>query len=57
MKTLYLTDRSHPNIIENTGNTSSTNDEFCFDKKKRMRKRKEPTRRKKHMQKCNTTKI
>ena len=57
MKTLYLTDRSHPNIIENTGNTSSTNDEFCFDKKKRMRKRKELTRRKKHMQKCNTTKI
>ena len=56
-ETLYLTDSSHPNIIENTGNTSSINDDFCFDKKKRMRKRKELTPRKKHVRKCNTTKI
>ena len=45
---MYLTDSSYANITEDTGNTSSTDDEFCFDKKKRMRKRKERTPREKY---------
>ena len=42
-ETLYLTDSGDANITEGTGNTSNADDEFCFDKKKRMRKRKERT--------------
>ena len=34
-ETLYLTNSQDANITEDTGNRSSTNDEFCFDKKKR----------------------
>ena len=41
-ETLNLTDSGDVNI-----STSSTDGEFCFDKKKRMRKRKECTPRKK----------
>ena len=33
-ETLYLTDSDDANITEDTGNTSSTDDECCFDKKK-----------------------
>ena len=39
-ETLYLTDSGDANIAEDTGNTSSTDDECCFDKKKRIRKKK-----------------
>ena len=33
-ETLYLMDSDDANITEDTGNTSSTDDECCFDKKK-----------------------
>ena len=39
-ETLYLTDSGDANITEDTDNTSSTDDECCFDKKKRIRKKK-----------------
>ena len=45
---MYLKDSDNANITEDTGNTSSTDDECCFDKKKRMRKRKERTSRRKY---------
>ena len=35
--TLHLTDSVDANITEDTGNTSSTDDKGCFDKKKRMK--------------------
>ena len=38
--TLYLMDSGDANITEDTDNTSSTDDNFCFDNKKRTRKRK-----------------
>ena len=38
--TLYLMDSGDANITEDTDNTNSTDDNFCFDNKKRMRKRK-----------------
>ena len=47
-ETLYLTDSDDANITEDTVNTSSTDDKCCFDKKERMRKRKERTSRKKY---------
>ena len=47
-ETLYLTDSGDANITEDIGNTSSTDDECCFDKKKRIRKRKERTSRRKY---------
>ena len=34
-------DSKNANITEDEGNTSSTDDKFCFNKKKRTRKRKE----------------
>ena len=45
---MYLKDSDNANITEDTGNTSSTDDECCFDKKKRMRKRKERASRRKY---------
>ena len=47
-KTLYLMDSGNANITEVEGNTSSTDDKFCFNKKKRTRKRKEFMLRKKY---------
>ena len=47
-ETLHLTDSGDTNITEDAGNTSNTNYEFCFDQKKRMKKRKERTPRKKY---------
>ena len=47
-ETLHLTDSGDANITEDTGNTSSTDDKGCFDKKKRMRKKKERTTRRKY---------
>ena len=47
-ETLYLTESSDANTIEDTGNISSTDGEFCFDKKKSMGKRNEYTPRKKY---------
>ena len=47
-ETLYLTDSGDANITEDTRSTSSTDDKFCFDKKKRLRKRKELTPRKEY---------
>ena len=47
-ETLYLKDSGDANITEDTGNTSSTDDECYFDKKKSMRKRKERTSRRKY---------
>ena len=38
-ETLYLTDSGDANITEDTGNTSSTYGEFCFDKKKMRKER------------------
>ena len=49
-ETLYLTDSGDVNI-----NTSSTDDEFCFDKKKRMRKRKQCTPKLQHNQNLTKT--
>ena len=45
-ETLYLTFSGDVDITEDTGNTSITDDEFYFVKRKRMRKRKERTPRK-----------
>ena len=47
-ETLYLTDSGDANVTEDTGIASSTDDKFCFDKKKRLRKRKELTPRKEY---------
>ena len=45
---MYLTDSDDANITEDTGNTSSADDECCFDKKKSMKKRKERASGKKY---------
>ena len=47
-ETLYLTDSDDSNITGETGNKSSIDDDCCFDKKKRMRKRKKLTPRNKY---------
>ena len=47
-ETLYLLDSGHGNITERTDGTSIADEEFCFDKKKRMRKGKQCTPRKKY---------
>ena len=47
-ETLYLTDSDDANITEDTGNTNSTDDECCFDKKKKMRNCKERASRSKY---------
>ena len=47
-ETLYLLDSGHGNITERTDGTSIADEEFCFDKKKRMRKGKQCTSRKKY---------
>ena len=44
---MYVTDSDDANITEDTGN-KSIDDDCCFDKKKRMRKRKERTPRNKY---------
>ena len=46
-ETLYLTYSDDANIPEDTGNKSNIDDDCCFDKKKRMRKRKKLTPRNK----------
>ena len=47
-ETLYLTDSYDANITEDTGNISSIDDDCYFDKKKRMRNKKELTPRNKY---------
>ena len=47
-ETLYLTDSDDANITEDTGNKSIIDNDCCFDKKKRTRKRKERTPRNKY---------
>ena len=47
-ETLYLTYSDDANIPEDTGNKSNIDDDCCFDKKKRMRKRKKLTPRNKY---------
>ena len=47
-ETLYLANSDDANITEDTGNKGSIDDDCCFDKKKRMRKRKKLTPRNKY---------